>query len=109
MTEDEQINRRIFKAHEGKTVVEFRAGYTCAEDEAFRCPQYTKDLNAIRPVVMELNSSENDAKGRAVAFCKALEEIQEEDSCCWIECAVPSAQQLCRAYLRAPEREEWQD
>lgn len=64
-------------------------------------PDYCNDLNACRKIAERLNSSENDSQGAAVAFCEALEEIHEEDNSCWIECAVPSAKQVCRAFLRA--------
>ncbi len=49
---------------------------------------------------MTLNTEEQDSKGLAVLFCKELEKVLEEDSCCWIECSIPSTKQLAKAFLK---------
>ena len=113
---DEEINIAIAEACGWKFIPEYCHGEdqppeftTVTPDGKHLCgyyPDYCNDLNACRGIIEWLNSSENDRRGAAVAFCEALKEIHEEDNSCWVECAVPSAKQVCRAFLRAFNR--WQ-
>lgn len=58
-------------------------------------PEYTSDINVMREAVMSLD----DSKGQCVHFCEVLEALLERSDCCWIECAVPSAEHLADAFI----------
>lgn len=58
---DKQIDHAIAGAYLGKKVVEFRAGYHCAEDEIFdtRVPMFSRSLDLMHEVEVSIRGSEN--------------------------------------------------